>query len=77
VPDAFTLEPVKKATAGSIALRAAFEDPALTTEVRWQARYARQNGIQVNLTFMIDGWVAPDTSSGGAVEVWLGTLGVG
>lgn len=47
------------------------------TEVKWQAKYTRQNGVHVTPTFMIDGWVAPDTSSGGAVEVWLGTLGVG
>ena len=60
-----------------IALRAAFEDPALTTDVKWQAKYARQNGIHVTPTFMVDGLVAPDFSSGDAVEVWLGKLGLG
>jgi protein-disulfide isomerase len=60
-----------------IPLRAAFEDPALTTEVKWQAKYARQNGIHVTPTFMVDGLVVPDMSSGDAVEVWLGKLGLG
>jgi protein-disulfide isomerase len=60
-----------------IPLRAAFEDPVLTTEVKWQARYARQNGIHVTPTFMVDGLVVPDMSSGDAVEVWLGKLGLG
>lgn len=49
----------------------------MTTEVKWQAKYARQNGIHVTPTFMVDGLVLPDMSSGDAVEVWLGKLGLG
>lgn len=59
-----------------IPLRAAFEDPALTPNVKWQAKYARQNGSHVTPTFMVDGLVVPDMSSGDAVEVWLGKLGL-
>lgn len=40
-----------------IPLRAAFEDPALPPDVKWQAKYARQNGIHVMPTFMVDGLV--------------------
>lgn len=47
------------------------------TEVKWQAKYTRQNGVHVTPTFMVDGLVMPDVSSGDAVGVWLGTLGVG
>lgn len=40
-----------------IPLRAAFEDPALPPDVKGQAKYARQNGIHVMPTFMVDGLV--------------------
>ncbi len=53
-----------------VALRTAFELPGLDSEVRWHAKYARQNGIHVSPTFMIDGLVAADLSSGDAVEKW-------
>src|ERR1700692_3375580 len=42
----------------------AFAIPDLDREVKWQSRYARQNGIQVSTTFMIDGLVQADMSSG-------------
>jgi hypothetical protein len=37
-------------------------------------RYARQNGIHVSPTFMIDGLVQSDMSSGDAVSVWAQRL---
>ena len=33
-------------------------------EVKWHCKYARQNGIHVSPTFMIDGLVQTDMSSG-------------
>jgi hypothetical protein len=60
-----------------VALTEAFERPGLTADVKWHAKYARQNGIHVTPTFMVDGLVAPDMSSGDAVEVWLTKLGLG
>lgn len=59
-----------------VALRAAFERPELTRAVKWQARYARQNGIHVSPTFMLDGLVVPDMSSGDEIGVWLSKLGL-
>ncbi len=44
--------------------------------MKWHAKYARQNGIHVSPTFMIDGLIAPDMSSGDAVESWLAKLGL-
>jgi protein-disulfide isomerase len=55
---------------------AAFEQPELETDLKWHAKYARQNGIHVTPTFMVDGLVANDISSGDTVEVWLGKLGL-
>jgi hypothetical protein len=57
-----------------VPLAAAFGNPALTPEVKWHARYARQNGIHVSPTFMIDGLVQADMSSGDAVEDWVKRL---
>ncbi len=59
-----------------VALAEAFGLPALTADVKWQAKYARQNGAHVTPTFMIDGLVVPDMGSGETVEAWLGRLGL-
>ena len=59
-----------------VALAEAFGRPALTADVKWQAKYARQNGAHVTPTFMIDGLVVPDMGSGETVEAWLGRLGL-
>jgi protein-disulfide isomerase len=59
-----------------VALAEAFAVPALENDMKWQARYARQNGIHATPTFMVDGLVAADISSGDAVEVWLEKLGL-
>lgn len=53
-----------------------FEQPDLQAEMKWQARYARQNGIHATPTFMVDGLVAADMSSGDEVGAWLTKLGL-
>lgn len=57
-----------------IQISAPFELPGLTSAMTWQARYARQNGIHTTPTFMIDGLVSTDMSSGDSVETWLTKL---
>lgn len=52
----------------------AFAIPDLDREVKLHTRYARQNGIHVSPTFMIDGLVQADMSSGDAVEDWVSRL---
>ncbi len=52
----------------------AFAIPDLDREVKWHCRYARQNGIHVSPTFMIDGMVQADISSGDAVADWAARL---
>ena len=52
----------------------AFDQPDLDKAVRWQTRYARQNGIHVSPSFMIDDIVQSDMSSGDAVEDWVRRL---
>ena len=63
-------------TVSGMALRAAFEQSELTLAVKWQARYARQNGIHVSPSFMLNGLVVPDMSSGDEIEVWLKKIGL-
>ncbi|MGE0419154.1 MAG: DsbA family protein [Acetobacteraceae bacterium] len=55
-------------------LAAAFAIPDLDREIKWHTRYARQNGIHVSPTFMIDGLVQPDIGSGDAVSDWVARL---
>lgn len=57
-----------------VKVAAAFAIPDLDREVKWHARYARQNGIHVSPTFMIDGMVQPDMSSGDPVADWASRL---
>ena len=57
-----------------VAIAKAFAIPDLDREVKWQTRYARQNGIHVSPTFMIDGIVRSELGSGDAVETWLQAL---
>jgi len=56
-------------------LTAAFDEPQLDRSTRWDARYARQNGIHVSPSFMIDGIVQADMSSGDDVAAWVKRLG--
>lgn len=58
-----------------VAVSKAFELPGLEREMKWHAKYARQNGIHSSPTFMVDGLVVPDMSSGDPVDAWLSRLG--
>jgi protein-disulfide isomerase len=51
-----------------------FGIPDLDREMRWHTRYARQNGAHSTPTFMIDGVIRPDLSSGDPVGKWLEAL---
>ena len=57
-----------------VKLAEAFAIPDLDHEVKWHCRYARQNGIHVSPTFMIDGLVEPGMSSGDLVSDWVSRL---
>ena len=57
-----------------IPVAAPFELPELEAEMKWHARYARQNGIHASPTFMVDGLVAPGMNSGDTVEAWMAAL---
>ena len=57
-----------------LALAEAFAIPDLDREIKWHAKYARQNGIHVSPTFMIDGLVQSDMSSGDPVAAWVKKL---
>ncbi len=57
-----------------VALTEAFAIPDLDREVKWHCKYSRQNGIHVSPTFMIDGLVQPDMSSGDPVSAWVSRL---
>ncbi|AYD03863.1 thioredoxin [Neorhizobium sp. NCHU2750] len=57
-----------------LALQEAFEFPELEAEIKRHAKYARQNGIHVSPTFMVDGLVQADLGSGDPVDVWIKRL---
>ena len=57
-----------------VELAQAFAIPDLDREIKWHCKYARQNGIHVSPTFMIDGMVQTDMSSGDAVSDWVSRL---
>ena len=57
-----------------VQLADAFAIADLDREIKWHAKYARQNGIHVSPTFMIDGLVQPDLGSGDEIEVWAKKL---
>ena len=57
-----------------VKLAHAFAIPDLDREIKWHCRYARQNGIHVSPTFMIDGVVQADMSSGDTVSDWTSRL---
>jgi len=52
-------------------LAEAFALPDLDKEIKGHCKYARQNGIHVSPTFMIDGLVRTDMGSGDAVADWV------
>jgi protein-disulfide isomerase len=53
-----------------LALAEAFAIPNLDTAIKWHCKYARQNGIHVSPTFMVDGLIQPQLSSGDDVQKW-------
>jgi hypothetical protein len=57
-----------------VKLADAFAIPDLDREVKWHAKYSRQNGIHVSPTFMIDGLVQADMSSSAPVTDWVSRL---
>jgi hypothetical protein len=57
-----------------VKLAEAFAIPTLDREVKWHCKYARQNGIHVSPTFMIDGLVQADMGSGDPVADWVARL---
>jgi hypothetical protein len=57
-----------------VKLKEAFAIPDLDREIKWHCKYARQNGIHVSPTFMIDGLVQADIGSGDAVADWTARL---
>jgi hypothetical protein len=57
-----------------VQLAEAFAIPDLDREVKWHCKYARQNGIHVSPTFMVDGLVRPNMSSGDSVADWSSAL---
>jgi len=57
-----------------VQLTGAFAIPDLDREIKWHCKYARQNGIHVSPTFMIDGLAQADMSSGDAVSDWVARL---
>ncbi len=73
-PNDIIRRPEKKS---GVALAAAFAMPDLDREVKWHTRYARQNGIHVSPTFMIDGVVQPDMGSGDKVVEWVARVMAG
>ncbi|MDE9451694.1 hypothetical protein J3R80_14565 [Aliiroseovarius sp. Z3] len=54
-----------------VELATAFAIPDLDREIKWHCKYARQNGIHVSPTFMIDGLIQPQIGSGDPVSDWV------
>jgi hypothetical protein len=52
----------------------AFVIPDLDREIKWHCKYARQKGVHVSPTFVIDGLAQPDMSSGDGVSDWVTRL---
>lgn len=58
-------------------VREIFDQTSLQDLVKRQAKYARQNGIHVSPSFMVNGLLHPVISSQDSVEEWLEKLGLG
>jgi predicted DsbA family dithiol-disulfide isomerase len=57
-----------------VSVAQAFAISTLDREVKWHCKYARQNGIHVSPTFIVDGLVEPRMSSGDDVSQWMAIL---
>ncbi|MGD9427181.1 DsbA family protein [Pantoea sp. NSTU24] len=49
---------------------AAFDQADLQNAIKWHCKYARQNGIHVSPTFMVNGLVQPEIGSGDDIAHW-------
>lgn len=56
-------------------LSQSFQIQALQSDIKWHAKYARQNGVHVSPSFQIDGLQSNLMSSGDPVEKWAVLLG--
>ncbi|MCG7368402.1 thioredoxin domain-containing protein [Pantoea sp. ACRSH] len=54
--------------------RAAFDRAELQNEIKWHCKYARQNGVHVSPTFMINGLIQADMGSGDEITAWAKRL---
>ncbi|MEI7714350.1 MAG: thioredoxin domain-containing protein [Rhodospirillales bacterium] len=57
-------------TYSGVRVTEAFAIPDLDKAIKWHCKYARQNGIHVSPTFMIDGLVQADIGSRDTLESW-------
>ncbi|MGA0543031.1 DsbA family protein [Neotabrizicola sp. VNH66] len=57
-----------------LSLSAAFDARGLQKAIKGHTRYARQNGIHVSPTFMVNGLVQADLGSGDDIGRWLSAL---
>jgi protein-disulfide isomerase len=62
--------------ASGVKIAEAFRIPDLDREMKWHAKYGRQNGVHVSPTFMVDGLIRNDISSGDDVAKWLQAIGL-
>ena len=58
-----------------VRVREAFAVPELQAAIKWHCKYARQNGIHVSPTFMVNGLVQADLGSGDDISVWAKRIG--
>ena len=54
--------------------RAQFDRAELQNEIKWHCKYARQNGVHVSPTFMINGLIQPEMGSGDEISEWAKRL---
>ena len=57
-----------------VKLGEAFARPELQTEIKWHCKYARQNGIHVSPTFIVNGLVQADLGSGDDISAWAARI---
>lgn len=58
----------------NLGLADAFVLPALDRDIKRHTKYARQNGIHVSPSFMVNGLVQPNLSSADEVSEWISCL---
>ena len=60
--------------ASGVAIATAFQLPGLERVIKQHTRYARQNGIHVSPTFLVDGLIDPSLSSGDSPQDWTAAI---